>query len=101
MVRRAATTPLRRAGTPAEIAAVVAFLLSEESAYLTGEVVSVDGGAAIMSTVRSSGGAGAWDFAALDQRTYRRPAGSGQQESPAGSGQQEGPAGLGQQESRE
>jgi len=72
MVRRAATTPLRRAGTPAEIAAVVAFLLSEESAYLTGEVVSVDGGAAIMSTVRSSGGAGAWDFDALDRRTYRR-----------------------------
>jgi NAD(P)-dependent dehydrogenase (short-subunit alcohol dehydrogenase family) len=72
MVRRAATTPLRRAGTAAEIAAVVAFLLSEESAYLTGEVVSVDGGAAIMSTVRSSGGAGAWDFAALDRRTYRR-----------------------------
>ena len=72
MVRRAATTPLRRAGTPAEIAAVVLFLLSEESAFLTGEVVSVDGGAAIMSTVRSSGGAGAWDFAALDHRTYRR-----------------------------
>ena len=64
----------------AEIAAVVAFLLSEESAYLTGEVVSVDGGAAIMSTVRSSGGAGAWDFAALDRRTYRRPAGLGEQE---------------------
>ena len=81
MVRRAATTPLRRAGTPAEIAAVVAFLLSEESAYLTGEVVSVDGGAAIMSTVRSSGGAGAWDFDALDRRTYRRPAGLRQQES--------------------
>jgi NAD(P)-dependent dehydrogenase (short-subunit alcohol dehydrogenase family) len=81
MVRRAATTPLRRAGTPDEIAAVVAFLLSEESAYMTGEVVSVDGGAAIMSTVRSSGGAGAWDFTALDRRTYRGPAGLGQQES--------------------
>jgi NAD(P)-dependent dehydrogenase (short-subunit alcohol dehydrogenase family) len=71
MVRRAATAPLRRAGTTGEIASVVAFLLSEESAYMTGEVVSVDGGSAIVSTVRPSGGAGAWDFAALDQRTYR------------------------------
>ena len=69
MRRRASTTPLRRAGAPDEIASVVAFLLSEESAYMTGEVVSVDGGAAIMSTVRPSGGAGAWDFASLDART--------------------------------
>jgi len=70
MRQRAATSPLRRAGTPEEIASVVAFLLSEESAYMTGEVVSVDGGAAIMSTVRPSGGAGAWDFASLDERTH-------------------------------
>ena len=53
MVRRAATAPLRRAGTPDEIASVVAFLLSEEAAYLTGEVVSVDGGSSIVSTVRA------------------------------------------------
>jgi NAD(P)-dependent dehydrogenase (short-subunit alcohol dehydrogenase family) len=72
MVRRAATAPLRRAGTPDEIASVVAFLLSDEAAYLTGEVVSVDGGSSIVSTVRASGGAGAWDFGALDARTYRR-----------------------------
>jgi NAD(P)-dependent dehydrogenase (short-subunit alcohol dehydrogenase family) len=77
MRQRAATTPLRRAGTAAEIASVVAFLLSEESAYMTGEVVSVDGGAAIMSTVRPSGGAGAWDFASLDERTYLPGEGSG------------------------
>lgn len=32
MRQRAATSPLRRAGTPAEIASVVAFLLSDESA---------------------------------------------------------------------
>jgi NAD(P)-dependent dehydrogenase (short-subunit alcohol dehydrogenase family) len=70
MVRRAASSPLRRAGTTDEIASVVAFLLSDESAYMAGEVVSVDGGSAIMSTVRPSGGAGAWDFAALDRRTY-------------------------------
>jgi hypothetical protein len=39
---------------------------------MTGEVVSVDGGSSIVSTVRPSGGAGAWDFGALDERTYRR-----------------------------
>lgn len=70
MIRRAASAPLRRAGTPDEIASVVAFLLSDEASYMAGEVVSVDGGSAIMSTVRDSGGAGAWDFTALDERTY-------------------------------
>ena len=71
-MRRASTSPLRRAGTGDEIASVVAFLLSAESSYMTGEVVSVDGGSAIASTVRPSGGAGAWDFEGLDQRTYGR-----------------------------
>jgi enoyl-[acyl-carrier-protein] reductase (NADH) len=70
MVRRAGSVPLRRAGTPDEIASVVAFLLSDDAAYMTGEVVSVDGGSSIVSTVRASGGAGAWDFGALDERTY-------------------------------
>ena len=70
MIRRAASAPLRRAGTPDEIASVAAFLLSDEAAYMTGEVVSVDGGSSIVSTVRPSGGAGAWDFGALDERTY-------------------------------
>jgi NAD(P)-dependent dehydrogenase (short-subunit alcohol dehydrogenase family) len=73
MVRRAASAPLRRAGTPEEIASVVAFLLSDEASYMAGEVVSVDGGSSIVSTVRDSGGAGAWDFAGLDERTYGPP----------------------------
>jgi NAD(P)-dependent dehydrogenase (short-subunit alcohol dehydrogenase family) len=37
-------TPLRRLGEPAEIAAAVAFLASEEAAFITGAVVPVDGG---------------------------------------------------------
>jgi NAD(P)-dependent dehydrogenase (short-subunit alcohol dehydrogenase family) len=72
MSRRAASTPLRRAGTGDDIAGVVAFLLSDDAAYMTGEVVSIDGGASIVSTVRPSGGAGAWDFAAYDRALYHR-----------------------------
>jgi NAD(P)-dependent dehydrogenase (short-subunit alcohol dehydrogenase family) len=70
MVRRASTSPLRRAGTPDEIARVVEFLLGDGAAYMTGAVVSVDGGAAAVSTVRPSGGAGAWDAAAYDASLY-------------------------------
>ncbi len=37
-------TPMRRLGEPAEIADVVAFLLSDAASYLTGEIVYADGG---------------------------------------------------------
>jgi 3-oxoacyl-[acyl-carrier protein] reductase len=40
----ARTVPLGRAGTPAEVAAVVAFLAGPEAAYLSGETVEVNGG---------------------------------------------------------
>jgi 3-oxoacyl-[acyl-carrier protein] reductase len=36
--------PLGRAGSPADIAAAVAFLASDEAAYITGQVIRVNGG---------------------------------------------------------
>jgi NAD(P)-dependent dehydrogenase (short-subunit alcohol dehydrogenase family) len=70
MAHRATTTPLRRPGTGDEIASVVAFLLGDGASYMTGEVVSVDGGAAAVSIVRPSGGAGAWDPRPGDLRMH-------------------------------
>jgi NAD(P)-dependent dehydrogenase (short-subunit alcohol dehydrogenase family) len=42
-----AQLPSGRMATPAEIAALVAFLASDESGYVTGQAIGIDGGAAL------------------------------------------------------
>jgi len=50
-VRRAFTpaqvesqVPMKRVGTPEEVAALVGFLVSEQAGYITGQVIRIDGG---------------------------------------------------------
>jgi 2-hydroxycyclohexanecarboxyl-CoA dehydrogenase len=38
------TMPVRRAGEPADIANACAWLVSEESSYVTGQTIGVNGG---------------------------------------------------------
>jgi NAD(P)-dependent dehydrogenase (short-subunit alcohol dehydrogenase family) len=40
----AARTPVRRAGTPEDVAAACAFLCSDEAGYVTGQLIGVNGG---------------------------------------------------------
>lgn len=46
-----AHAPLRRPGTPAEMAAIVAFLGSDDAAYVTGAVLMADGGSSAVDVL--------------------------------------------------
>jgi 3-oxoacyl-[acyl-carrier protein] reductase len=49
--KRARNVPLRRLGDPDDIAGAVAFLCSDDAAYVTGQVLAVDGG--LLAQLRS------------------------------------------------
>jgi 3-oxoacyl-[acyl-carrier protein] reductase len=42
----ASIVPMKRAGTPEEVASLVSFLVSEQAGYITGQVIGVNGGMA-------------------------------------------------------
>ena len=42
--RMVADTPMRRFGTPEEVAALAVLLASDEAAYMTGAELTIDGG---------------------------------------------------------
>jgi NAD(P)-dependent dehydrogenase (short-subunit alcohol dehydrogenase family) len=44
-------TPMGRLGTPSDIGNVVALMCADEAAWITGQVISADGGASLMDTV--------------------------------------------------
>ena len=36
--------PMKRVGTPGEVADLIAFLASDQAAYITGQIISINGG---------------------------------------------------------
>jgi NAD(P)-dependent dehydrogenase (short-subunit alcohol dehydrogenase family) len=52
----AAAYPLRRLGVPDDVASAVAFLASDDAAWITGQTLAVDGGLLLAGGLGSSGG---------------------------------------------
>lgn len=57
----AQTVPLGRIAEPDEVAAVAAFLLSDEAGYLTGQEITVDGGSSVTTFARTTEVQRLWD----------------------------------------
>ena len=47
LVANLASIPMQKLGAPEDVARAVAFLASDEAAYITGQVLAVDGGMAM------------------------------------------------------
>ncbi len=47
--RLLAATPVRRHGTPEDVAALVGYLVSESASFVTGQCIVIDGGLTITS----------------------------------------------------
>ena len=46
--------PMKRPGTPQEVASLVAYLVSDEAGYLTAQIISISGGMASITATASS-----------------------------------------------
>ena len=71
--RLVAATPVRRVGTVEDVAALVAYLVSEAAGFLTGQTIVLDGGLTIVSPMNQL----TLNQLTLEHPAGRRPAGDG------------------------